>query len=286
MITPDVKRSKCEKKSSLAGTVFTAVIGLVAIGFIFACVPSLVRAQSPATAQEFDAASVKPIAGSVGGRREGPLAGAPLEFEPGRVASIGGVTARRLIMEAYRLTQYQVSGGPSWLDSDSFALEAKASDTSANENQLRLMLRTLLAGRFKLVVSHASREMPVYALVAAKNGPKLHEIKEGEDTPTTAKELVALGVLPPPRVGERQAGSMVARETMSEFASVLSDNPNFDRPIVDKTGLSGVYLLGLRWYADGDLTTAIQEQLGLRLESQRAPVDILVIDHIEKPGPN
>ncbi len=79
---------------------------------------------------------------------------------------------------------------------------------------------------------------------------------------------------------------MVARQTMSEFASVLSDNPNFDRPIVDKTGLSGVYLLGLRWYADGDLTTAVQEQLGLRLESQRAPVDILVIDHIEKPGPN
>ena len=148
------------------------------------------------------------------------------------------------------------------------------------------MLRTLLAERFKLAVSHGSREMPVYALVAVKNGPKLHEIKEGEDTPTTGKELIALGVLPPPRVGERQAGSMFARETMNAFASALSDNPKFDRPVVDKTGLNGVYLLGLRWYADGDITTAIQEQLGLRLESRRAPVDILIIDHLEKPGPN
>ncbi len=126
---------------------------------------------------------LSPSPGSVGGGREGPLAwSAPLEFEPGRVASIGGVTPRRLIMEAYRLTQYQVSGGPSWLDSDSFALEAKASDTSANENQLRLMLRTLLAERFKLAVSHASREMPVYARFGGeewtRNSTKLRKARK------------------------------------------------------------------------------------------------------------
>ena len=116
MINRDAKRSNREKKSSFSDTVFRAVVGLAAIGFIVPCIPSLIRAQAPAAAPEFDAASVKPIAGSGGGGREGPLAGAPLEFEPGRVASIGGVTVLRLIMEAYHVTQYQVSGGPGWLD--------------------------------------------------------------------------------------------------------------------------------------------------------------------------
>jgi len=115
---------------------------------------------------------------------------------------------------------------------------------------------------------------------------RLHEIREGEDTPTTGKELVALGVLPPPHVGERVAGQMFSRDTMEEFASELSNYPKFDRPILDKTGIKGVYLIGLRWYADGDITTAMQELLGLRLEPQRAPVDILIIDHVEKPSPN
>ncbi len=236
----------------------------------------------------FDAASIKPVANSGGGGgRSGPVGGSPIEFTPGRVTSYPeGVTARRLIMEAYHLTAYQLSGGPSWLGSDSFAFEAKAADPSANEKQLRQMLQTLLAERFRLVVSRGTREIPVYALVVAKGGAKLHEIKEDEATPTTGKELEALGVLPPARVGERLAGSMFDRETMDQFASILSDNPKFDRPVVDKTGLNGVYLLGLRWYADGDITTAMQEWLGLRLESQKAPMSILVIDHIERPSEN
>ncbi len=74
--------------------------------------------------------------------------------------------------------------------------------------------------------------MPVYALLTARNGQKLHEIKDGEDTPTTGKELVALGVLPPPRVGDRIAGQMFSRDTMEEFAFELFAYPKFDRPIL------------------------------------------------------
>jgi uncharacterized protein (TIGR03435 family) len=79
---------------------------------------------------------------------------------------------------------------------------------------------------------------------------------------------------------------MFNRESMEGFASELSDIPTFDRPIVDKTGIKGIYLIGLRWYADGDITTAMQEWLGLRLESQKAPVNVVVIDRIEKPSEN
>lgn len=234
----------------------------------------------------FDAASIRPSTDSGGGGRGEPLAGAPLEFTPGRVISLGGATTRRLIMEAYHLTQYQLSGGPGWLDSEKFELEAKAADAAANESQLRAMLRTLLSQRFRLVVSRETREMPVYALVVAKGGPKLHESKEGEAIPTTGKELEALGVMPPPRVGERLAGQLFNRYTMEEFASELSNDPKFDRPVVDKTGIQGSYLIGLRWYADGDITTAMQEWLGLRLEAQKAQAEVLVIDHIERPSEN
>ena len=143
-----------------------------------------------------------------------------------------------------------------------------------------------MAERFKLVVRTEKREMPVYGLAVAKGGPKLHEIKEGEDTPTTGKELEALGVLPPIRVGEKLAGTMFDRDTMEEFASELSSIPTFDRPVLDETGIRGTYLIGLRWYADGDITTAMQELLGLRLESIKAPLDVLVIDHVERPSEN
>jgi hypothetical protein len=131
---------------------------------------------------EFDAASIKPYSGGDGGGRNGGIGGGPpldtggggLRFTPGRVASApNGVTARRMILEAFHLTQYQLSGGPGWLDTDRFALEAKAE--GADENQLRQMLQTLPAERFKLVGHRETREMAVYALLVGKNGTKLHE---------------------------------------------------------------------------------------------------------------
>ena len=100
----------------------------------------------------------------------------------------------------------------------------------------------------------------------------------------TGKELEALGVVLPVRAGEKIAGNMFSRDTMEEFAYELSNYPKFDRPVVDKTGIKGTYLIALRWYADGDITTAMQELLGLRLEAQKAPAEVLVIDRIERPS--
>jgi uncharacterized protein (TIGR03435 family) len=223
----------------------------------------------------FDAASIKPYTNSGGGGRNGGADGPPvgigggaLRFTPGRVASSPrGVTAKKMILEAYHLTQYQLSGGPGWLDSDWFSMEAKAE--AASENQLRQMLQTLLAERFKLVVHRESKEMPVYGLVVGKNGTKLREWKEGDPMPE-------FGV----------ANNFRDRGTMQHFADFLTNAPGVARPVLDKTGLQGVYVFYVEWAADEEFLPSMQAQLGLKLEPQKASIDIFVIDHVEKPSEN
>ncbi len=226
----------------------------------------------------FDVASIKPYSSPGGGGGRGAPDGAPpappppggggLRFTPGRVVSVPiGVSARKLILEAYHLTPTQLSGGPGWLDSDRFSLEAKAE--GADESQLRQMLQTLLAERFKLVVHPATKEMPVYALVVGKNGTKLREWKDGDPLPAFggANNFRDLG-------------------TMQHFADFLSNADSVGRPVLDKTGLKGVYVFYVEWGADQDFLPALQQQLGLKLEAQKSPVDILTIDHIKKPISN
>lgn len=238
----------------------------------------LVYGQPPEKQPAFDVASIKPYSGGGGGRNGGAGGGPPvarsgggLRFMPGRVASAPiGVTARRTILEAFHLTQYQLSGGPAWLDSDRFDLEAKAA--GANENQLRQMLQTLLAERFKLVVHRETKEMPMYYLVAAKNGTKLHEWKEGDPLP-------AFG-------SGGHPNNFRDRGTMQRLADVLSNGPEVGRPVFDKTGLPGVYVFYVEWDEGEEFLPAMQQQLGLKLEPQKGPVDCLFIDRIEKPDPN
>lgn len=225
----------------------------------------------------FDAASIKPFSGGGGGRGGAtglnpPRAeGGGLRFGPGRVVSApAGVTARKMILEAFHLTRYQLSGGPGWLDSVRFELEAKAE--GADANQLRQMLQTLLADRFHLVVHYETKEIPMFVLVVAKNGPKFHEWKAGDPMP----EFGSAG----------HANIFIDRGTMQRFVEVLSSGPDVDRPVLDKTGLKGVYVFYVEWDEDQDFLPAMQQQLGLKLEPQKGPVDNLVIDHIDKPEAN
>lgn len=226
----------------------------------------------------FDVASIKLYRAGGGGRNGGAGGGPPLpggggglRFMPGRVASAPvGVTARKIILEAFQLTQYQLSGGIGWLDADRFDLEAKAE--GASENQLRQMLQTLLAERFKLAVHHETREMPVYALLVGKNGTKVHEWKEGDSLPE-------FGVGGHPN-------NFRDRGTMQRLADVLSSGPAVGRPVLDKTGLKGVYVFYVEWDADQEFLPAMQQQLGLKLQPQKALLDSFVIDRIEKPDAN
>jgi uncharacterized protein (TIGR03435 family) len=123
--------------------------------------------------------------------------------------------------------------------------------------------------RFQLVVHRETREMPVYALMVGKNGTKLREWKEGDPTPEF-----------------HGTNNFRDRGTMQHFADFLCDGPGVDRPVLDKTGLKGVYSFYVEWDDDQDFLHAMQEQFGLKLESQKGPVDVLTIDHVEKPSSN
>jgi uncharacterized protein (TIGR03435 family) len=186
-----------------------------------------------------------------------------------------------MILAAYHLEEYQLERKPAWLDSRNFALEAKAA-TPVDENQLRLMLQTLLSKRFKLVVHRETRDIPVYALVAGKSGTKLREWKEGDPLPQRVL----------PRGNAEGSVSALTHQTIEGFVRMLNlpafnERYGLNRSILDETNLRGVYLFNYWWSPDEDFKTdVIEEQLGLKLESRKAPVDVLIIDHIEKPSEN
>jgi uncharacterized protein (TIGR03435 family) len=197
-------------------------------------------------------------------------------------SSPGGASARQIVLAAYQLSPYQLSGGPGWLDSDMFELEAKA-ETAADESHLRLMLQALLSQRFKLVAHHETREVPVYVLTVGKNGAKIHELKEGDPQPPQPEKFVSAAAALP-----GTPAPTLAFHSMKEFAARSESNPlaNIGRPVIDKTRLQGQYFFTFTWDPKEDYMGAVEEQLGLKFVAQKAALDFLVIDHIEKPEPN
>jgi bla regulator protein BlaR1 len=258
-----------------------------------------IRAQSAATAK-FEVASIKPSNSADQLPR--------LKILPEQV-SAANVTVKRLIEIAYNVKDFQVLGGPSWTDSALFDLNAKP-ERAAKPGQLMPMLQSLLAERFQLVVRHDTKELPVYALVVAKNGPKF---KDAHESDPNIPELNGRSDIPS---GSRMQVNIIRRGRLttqgSDMPTLASQLSRFlGRTVVDKTGLKGSYDLKLEWAPDEDqaanfqaigvpegfgapptdwkgptLFTALEEQLGLKLDSQKAPVDILVIDHVERPSAN
>jgi uncharacterized protein (TIGR03435 family) len=214
----------------------------------------------------------------------------------------------RLIREGY-LLQFgpgsddgRVVGGPSWLDSDGFDFDAKMDSSTAEalnklapaerEAARERMLRSLLAERFKLAVHTETREFPVYVLTLAKNGPKFHEAKAG-DTYENAYKLPDGSPAGPGfhTDNDTATGQNVAIETLARWLS-----RRLGRTVVDRTGLAGKYDFKFSWTRDegenssdplmSPILGAIQQQLGLKLESGKGPVEVIVIDHAEKPSGN
>jgi bla regulator protein blaR1 len=232
----------------------------------------------------------------------------------GRITATN-IPARLLLQQAFQVQPFQIVGAPNWTASDRFDIVAKAPDGTAPE-LYRSMMRNLLADRFKLKAHMETREMPLYALVLAradgKLGPSLKSAK-------TDCEAIARGRRggPPPAppqpgepidcgfivgIGNMNAGGM----QMADLARSLSGFVN--RFVIDRTGLSGRYDFQLTYTPEGrglpglppgappvgieapaadpngaSLFTALQEQLGLKLDSQKGPVEVLVIDNIEQP---
>lgn len=188
-------------------------------------------------------------------------------------------TLSSIIQKAYSLRDFQLVGGPQWVldgNGSRFDIQAKAAANTSND-QLKLMAQTLLADRFQLKVHRETRPIPVYALIIAKGGPKLQAPKPGE-----------------PFHMESYPGFMSGTNVpMSSFIDEYSGK--VDRPVVDKTEFSDRFDFTLRWAPDapgistpayGSIFTEIQAQLGLRFDPQKFPIEVLVIDRVEKPSAN
>ncbi len=245
-----------------------------------------VHAQTTQAPLTFEVASVKPSAPNAQGMFLGPADGGNLRID--------GATLKNLIAYAYDMREFLISGGPAWADTDRFDIDAHAG-AGGTPQKIAERLRSLLAERFALTIHKESREQSVYVLVVAKNGPKFAEAK-----PETRPFFrFVRNPLRHTITGEASAMRLLALNLSNAVA----------RPVLDKTGLTGRYDFNLEWTpeaalgststsalgaevpvasnpASAPLFAALQAQLGLRIESQKAPVEILVIDNVARPSPN
>jgi uncharacterized protein (TIGR03435 family) len=232
--------------------------------------------------QTFEVASVKPS--------DPNSQGTHTDFQTGTFHATG-VTAKLCIILAYDIQAFQVAGGPGWIANDRYDIVAKApagqvkaARDPARIVQMRTGLQALLADRFQLTIHRETKLMPAYVLVAAKNGFKLKEVPDnGRGTNVAANST--------------HSNLKAQQISMESLASNLSWLLN--SPVVNMTGIQGVFDLTLQWTPDEgagpadpaapagpSIFTALQEQLGLKLETQKAPVEMIVIDRIEKPTEN
>jgi uncharacterized protein (TIGR03435 family) len=283
----------------LAGSAVLAVAGLAS-------------AQAPAARPEFEVASLKPNTSGNGMINIRPPAGGRFTATNARLKMLIGL--------AYKVQNFEILGGPGWIDSDGYDVTAKAADSNIGIEQLRPMLQTLLEDRFKLAVHRETRDVPVYALLPARNGPKLPEAKEGGCVPFGPDKPPppppAPGQFPPTPCGgffmgpNHMEGGKIS---MTQFVNSLSNI--LGRPVIDKTGFKGTFDVKLDFSPEGtafagrggfrpppggggppdapqnvdappSIFTVVQEQLGLKLESQKGPGEVLIIDHAEKATEN
>jgi uncharacterized protein (TIGR03435 family) len=249
-----------------------------------------VNAQPPEarpTFNKFEVATIKPTT------LDWPGGGRFMRMQTAHQFVARNYTLRVILAAAFNLTPRAVSGGPSWVDSDRYDVVAKApGEVRPTSYEQMAMLRKLLTDRFKLTFHREKKEFTIYALTIASKGSKLTASKP-DPSPEGAPPLVF--ALSP--MGARLA----ARDaSMGEFTWVMQRSA-LDRPVVDQTGLSGRYDFDLEWSPDEtqfdgnvpprnpdepDLFTAMQQQLGLRLEAMKGPIDALVIDQVQKPSEN
>jgi uncharacterized protein (TIGR03435 family) len=250
-----------------------AALGATALG--------AVAGVSAQPSKRIEVASIKPSGNST--------ADSNLDSVRGRLTATN-ITVRELIRQSYGVRDYQIEQAPGWVSSMRFDIVAKSVSSMANSlEDEKSLVRELLADRFQLTTHREAKQMPVYLLVVAKDGPKLAAHNDAG---------------PKPRGG---CGRLVGRRvTADAIATILSRQ--FEREVLNRTGLSGEYDFQLDFTPDAgpcraaaespggaaasdpsglpSIYTALQQQLGLRLETSKGSVDFLVIDRVEKPSAN
>jgi len=237
----------------------------------------------------FDVSSVKP-------------ANAPGRPEIGNSNGRGyakNATLKMIMATAYQVPAFQISGGPGWADSDRFDVEGKASDPKTGYIQLRLMMQALLEDRFHLKVHRATRVSSVYSLVVARGGVKM--TPSADQISPDASGSASSPADGPPRGGALMGPGMFIANASPVSVIARTLTPEMERPVLDRTNLNGRFDVRLEWMPDArfaggtapanaanlpTIFTALREQLGLELKSDRGPVEFLVIDSVEKPLPN
>jgi uncharacterized protein (TIGR03435 family) len=288
-----VTRSILRKGNTLALVAITVLVTTVLLN-------ESSRAQSPPAAHtEFEVASIKP--NNSGSNNMGAMA------QPGGRFGAQNVPLRFLISTAYSVKDFQIAAeGSSWINTDRYDITAKAPEGIANGFEpMRPMLQSLLADRFKLVLHRETKELPTYDLVAAKGGLKVSIPKDSSCVTPDPKNPRPREQMPfCDRIRTGRGLIEAYGITMPRLLAALSDV--LGRVVVDKTGFSGIFDGRLEFSPDEAITdatagsragqpaptadlgipsifTALQEQLGLKVESTKGPVEVLVVDHVEKP---
>jgi len=257
-------------------------------------------AQSPTSRPPtFDVASIR-------ANTSGTLRTSTYGLQPGGRYTVVNWTVRGLLQQAFHVQDFQLVGGPDWLDTARFDVTAKA-DRQYTSAQVPAMLQALLRERFQLKVHTEARDLSLYTLVLDRRnrrlGPRIQPstvdcaAQLGSGAPPPPPEN---GKVPPCAIENRGGRHLIANGvSMPQFANLLSFPTH--ATVVDRTGLTGSFNIELEWTPDQELAgaegatptpnavsifTAMKEQLGLRLESHKGPVDVTVIDHIEKPTPD
>jgi len=238
--------------------------------------PPPARAMAADAGLAFEVSTIKPAA---------PDRGLSIHVNPSGLLTTTNCSVFELIKYAYDLNPKQISGGPGWVEDEKYDITAKPEIAgSPSTKQLKGMIRGLLAERFGLTSHFEQKEMQVYAIMQSKDGAR---IAEETSLPAGLPEFAGSG----PR------GFNVKNATIADFAGILQALV-LDRPVVDQTGLGTKrYNFVLRWTpaaltaeaapdAPPDIFTAVQQQLGLKFESVKAPAQVMVMDRIERPGEN
>jgi|HubBroStandDraft_5_1064220.scaffolds.fasta_scaffold226372_2 uncharacterized protein (TIGR03435 family) len=227
---------------------------------------------SPAAAQappEFEVASIRPHPGGDNGSSN-------TKVSPGGRLSAINVTVRKMIRNAFDVEDFQISGAPRWIDSASYDIEAKTTRTTRDD--ISRLILSLLQERFQMRYHRTTRELTEYALEVAGNGPKLESHTGSDETFTSMNSHAGIITLKAKRI------------SMEDFAYSL--RRQLGRPVIDRTGLTGEFDLDLTWSSEQaadsnepSVFTALQK-IGLRLVSMKGPVEMIVIDEVEKASEN
>ena len=235
----------------------------------------LVLSAAAVFAQTFAVSSIKPSTES-----QAPKGPPPIATDPSRL-SIRHQTLREIIAHAYSLQMFQVTGGPSWTDTDRYDIDG-ATESPASREQMLLMLRSLLARRFQLKFQRENKAIAQPVLTIARNGPKFGpQFHPTQDTAIPPEYRIPLKGY----TMEHLAFFLTDNRHMWDPETGDSADPN-DSPVLDKTGLTGAYDIGLNWAPRRDWLAEFERQLGLRVEFRKLPTDVIVIESASKPSAN